>query len=224
MLRSEIAQTGILPKGQMLIQDTWELKVLKQDKIIQEGISGSSIPVTRVTGIFQIADEINSNYRVYPYSVLAEAVKQIQGDLASRAVVGELCHPSDAKINLDRVSHVVTKVWMDGKKVFGEAEVLDNLPLGAILKGLFERKIRVGISSRGVGDMELREDNGREIHYVMPNFSIVTWDAVAEPSVSSAILSIAESKLRTMQKSQKSLFTKPQYESMLLREIRKAFN
>lgn len=222
MNRSQIATTGMLPNGQQFIQDTWQLQVLKTDKVLSEGVGG--MPVTRVTGIFQIADEINSNFRIYPYSVLSEAVKQIQNDITQRAVVGELCHPSDAKINLDRVSHVVTKVWMDGKKVFGEAEVLDNLPLGAVLKGLFERKIRVGISSRGVGDMELRESHGKEVHYVMPNFSIVTWDAVAEPSVSTAILNLAESRIRQAKKELgTNLFSSKTYENMLLDEIRKQF-
>lgn len=100
---------------------------------------------------------------------------------------------NSAKINLDRLSHVVTKLWMEKNDVFGEVEVLDNQPLGRCLRGLFERKIRTGISSRGVGDMELQETTGHKRYIVLEGYTIVTWDTVHNPSVKPAILSIKES-------------------------------
>lgn len=133
---------------------------------------------------------------------------------------------SDAKIHLDRVSHLMTKVWMDGRKVFGEAEILHNLPCGACLRGLFEHKVRVGISSRGVGDMEVVENAGKEMYQVLPGYTFVTWDAVAEPSVSGAILNIQESlnkRLRPIQK-ERNRFAPDVYNNILVTEINKFFD
>jgi hypothetical protein len=181
----------------------------------------------RVTGLFQEGDSQNANGRVYSTSeVLGPAVRAIQEDVSRRSVMGEFDHPSDAKIHLDRVSHLITKLWMEGSKVYGEAEILHNLPLGAALRGLFEHKVRVGISSRGVGDMEVAESNGQEIYRVMPGYAFVTWDAVAEPSVSGAILNIQEGLQKRIKPiaRQKSLFGPAVYQKMLVKEINKFFD
>lgn len=132
---------------------------------------------------------------------------------------------SDAKIHLDRVSHLMTKVWMDGKKVYGEAEVLHRLPCGAALRGLFEHKVRVGISSRGVGDMEVVEHNGHDVYRVMPGYSFVTWDTVAEPSVGGAILNIQEGLSRKLRpiKEKKHAFSEEVYQNLLVSTINEYF-
>jgi len=177
-------------------------------------------------GLFQLGDKQNANGRVYGTSdVLSPAVQQIQEDVSGRAVMGEFDHPSDAKIHLDRVSHLISKIWMEGRKVYGEAEILHRLPLGAALRGLFEHKVRVGISSRGVGDMEVSEHHGSEIYRVMPGYAFVTWDAVAEPSVGGAILNIQEGlnkRLRPMRKARNTM-GKLAYNNMLVSEINKYF-
>jgi len=131
----------------------------------------------------------------------------------------------DAKIHLDRVSHLMTKVWMEGRKVYGEAEILHKLPCGAALRGLFEHKVRVGISSRGVGDMEVVEHNGQEVYRVMPGYSFVTWDAVAEPSVGGAILNIQEGLVKRLRpiKEKKHLFSEDTYQDLLVKEINDFF-
>jgi hypothetical protein len=131
----------------------------------------------------------------------------------------------DAKIHLDRVSHVITKLWMEGRKVYGEAEILHKLPLGACLRGLFEHKVEVGISSRGVGDMEIVESNGREVYRVMPGYAFVTWDAVAEPSVSGAILGIQESLQKKLKpiKEHRNMFKPETYQKLLVKEINDFF-
>lgn len=133
---------------------------------------------------------------------------------------------SDAKIHLDRCSHLITKLWMEGKKVYGQAEVLHLLPCGAMLRGLFEHKVRVGISSRGVGDMEVQEQNGHETYRVMPGYAFVTFDAVAEPSVGGAILNITEglNKRLTPLRQQKARFSPQTYQNMLVAEIDKFFD
>ena len=107
-----------------------------------------------------------------------------------------------------------------------QTDILHRLPCGACLRGLFEHKIRVGISSRGVGDMEVVESHGQEKYKVMPGYSFVTWDAVAEPSVNGAILNIQEGlnrKIRPIQKV-RSKFDKVTYERMLVKEINNYFD
>jgi hypothetical protein len=224
--RRVIAETGQLPPGMQLIRDTFNFKVLDRKNVMVEDANGREQPVMRVTGLFQMGDNPNANGRSYSTrEVLAPAVQAIQPDVDRRAVLGEFDHPADAKIHLDRVSHVITKLWMDGKKVYGEAEILHKLPLGACLRGLFEHKVEVGISSRGVGDMEIVESNGREIYRVLPGYAFVTWDAVAEPSVSGAILNIQESLQRRLKpvKESKAKFSKAAYETLLVKEINSFF-
>ena len=225
--RRLIAETGVIPAGMKLIRDTYEFKLLDKKNAIREDKNGNGMPVLRVTGLIQMGDTCNGNGRYYSTSeVLGPAVKQIQEDLKARAVLGEFDHPSDAKIHLDRVSHLMTNVWMEGRKVYGEAEILHKLPCGAALRGLFEHKVRVGISSRGVGDMEVvSESDGQETYRVMPGYTFVTWDAVAEPSVSGAILNIREGLQKTLKpiKTMKRKFEPEVYQKLVVEEINKYF-
>ncbi len=225
--RGVIAETGVIPTGLQLIQDTFPFEVIDRKKTVVEDVNGKEVPVMRVTGLIQMGDQANANHRYYcTNTVLAPAVRSIQNDVGNRAVMGEFDHPADAKIHLDRVSHLMTKVWMDGKKVYGEAEVLHKLPCGACLRGLFEHKVRVGISSRGVGDMEVMERKGQQLYQVMPGYSFVTWDAVAEPSVSGAILNIQEGlskRLRPIKESRHK-FSPEAYQNLLVTEIENYFD
>lgn len=224
--RKTIAETGIIPMGQRLLTDTYPFQVVDTKKAIKEGRNGEEVPVLRITGMIQKGDSENANGRIYPTrEVLMPAVQSIQEDLSSRAVLGEFDHPSDAKIHLDRVSHLMTKVWMDGRKVYGEAEILHKLPLGACLRGLFEHKVRVGISSRGVGDMEIIEHKGKDMYQVLPGFSFVTWDVVAEPSVTGAVLNIQEGLQRRIApiKKSRNAFSPEVYQNLLVKEINSFF-
>jgi hypothetical protein len=224
--RRLIAETGVIPAGYSLIRDTYPFQVLDQKKTVTEDRNGNEVPTMRIMGLIQMGDNENANGRVYSSNdVLAPAVRDIQEDISSRSVMGEYDHPADAKIHLDRVSHLMTKIWMEGKKVYGEAEILHKLPLGACLRGLFEHKVQVGISSRGVGDMEIVEHNGKDIYRVLPGYSFVTWDVVAEPSVSGAILNISEGlnkRIRPIQ-DKRNLFQPEVYQEMLVKEINKYF-
>tara|TARA_R110000751_G_scaffold86486_4_gene172146 strand:+ start:1423 stop:2166 length:744 start_codon:yes stop_codon:yes gene_type:complete len=224
--RRVIAETGIIPAGYQLIQDSFSFDVIDKQNVVVEDRNGKELPAMRVSGLIQMGDRENANGRIYSTNdVLRPAVESIQEDISSRAVMGEFDHPADAKIHLDRVSHLMTKVWMDGRKVYGEAEILHNLPCGACLRGLFEHKVRVGISSRGVGDMDVVEGAGKELYQVMPGYAFVTWDAVAEPSVNGAILNIQEGlnkRLRPMKKGQ-NRYSPEVYSDMLVSEINKFF-
>lgn len=192
--RGLVAQTGFIPEGTQLLQDTWPLVIQDKKDVLVEAVGGGKRKVSRVTGIFQVAENENANGRVYTRPVLSEAVQAIQEDITSRAVFGEFDHPQDAKIHLDRISHLITKLWMDGNNVYGEAQILEELPFGAQLRVLLENG-RVGISSRGIGDMEVRESNGQEVYYVLEGYRFVTMDVVAEPSVKGAVLHLMEGKL-----------------------------
>lgn len=215
--RSTVSTTGTLPSGIMLFQDSYPLKVLEQ-KILSEDVAGTKRPIFKITGIFQKADEANANGRVYPRKVLAEAVKRISEDVDKRCVMGEYDHPTDAKIHLDRVSHLITKVWMEGKYVYGEAEILTDMPCGAMLAALFKNKCQVGISSRGVGDMETFTEGANERYRVLDGYQFVTWDAVCEPSVQEAVLSVMESRNRVLTRAHREA-TNPQ--AALITEINK---
>lgn len=177
-----------------LICDTFPLKVMRSESVMSEDIHGDKVPVLRIGGQFQRAGLPNANGRIYPRKVLAQAIQDIQEDVRSRRVLGEFDHPPDAKIHLDRVSHLITKLWMEGDVVFGECEVLANTTYGRQLKALLESKIDIGISSRGVGDMETTIYEGEEYYQVMDGYSFVTFDIVAEPSVRGSYMSMVESK------------------------------
>lgn len=197
---AEVSQTGVVPDGLSLITDSRPLHIVKR-KVLKEDVNGNP-SVMRLTGIFQRADEKNANGRIYPYDTLKSAVKNLQEAVGDRRVMGEFDHPPDAKIHLDRVSHLLTRIWMEGKVVYGEMEVIndDRCPCGSMLACLIERNVQVGISSRGVGDMEVTHlAEGEEAYEVQPGFNFVTFDAVAEPSVEGTQLMVMESRQREKQ-------------------------
>ena len=214
--RGSIAQTGIIPTGARFLQDTFPLQVRDIKSVVSES-AGISRPVLRMTGIFQKADDRNQNGRRYPFSILKEAVDAIQEDVAQRSVMGEFDHPADAKIHLDRVSHLISRVWMEGKYVYGAAEVLTDMPCGAMLATLLRNKVQVGISSRGVGDMVTVNEGSQETQRVLDGYQFVTWDMVAEPSVTEAVMSVMESKNRKVLTRRVRASIDPQSE--LLRQI-----
>lgn len=221
--REQIAQTGILPDGLQLFQDTMPLKILETKKVLSESATGQKVPVMRLTGIFQRADEKNANGRVYPEGVLKEAIGEMQENVGGRRVMGEFDHPPDAKIHMDRVSHLITKLWMDGKTVMGELEVINDnrCPYGAQLACFMDRGVQVGISSRGVGDMEMVMHEGDDAYEVQPGFQFVTFDAVAEPSVTGTQLQkITESVVRNRGDARMNRILR---EGLLRREVRRLF-
>lgn len=193
--RSAVAQTGET-YGRQLFQDAMPLRILRRDTVMAEDAHGEKVKIIRIGGQFQLAENPNANGRIYPFKVLREAVEEIQDDVKGRRVMGEFDHPPDAKVHLDRVSHLITKLWIEGKTVFGECEVLEKLPFGAQLKGLLESKVCIGISSRGVGDMETVIREGQEFYQVLPGYTFITFDIVAEPSVHGSYMSIKEGRDR----------------------------
>jgi len=217
MSREQIAQTGNLPNGMQLLRDTMPLEVVDQ-KTITESVNGKS-PVMLLTGVFQRADEKNANGRVYPADVLAEAIRDMQKAVKERRVMGEFDHPPDAKIHMERVSHLITKLWIENKTVYGQIEVINDIrcPCGSLLSCMVDRKVQVGISSRGVGDMEISMNEGEESYTVQPGFKFITFDAVAEPSVAGTQLKKLEESINRKKMTSKEL--RMFREKLLCREI-----
>jgi len=138
--------------------------------------------LTRFRGKFQEAEAINKNKRIYPFEVLSENVKKLNECVKHRGLIGELDHPTDSIVHFEKASHVVTRLWWDGNVLMGEGEIL-NTPHGKILKSLLNDGVRVGISSRGVGNGKVNE-NG--VLVIGESYKLITFDAVADPSTFAA--------------------------------------
>ena len=131
-----------------------------------------------MTGLFIQGDVRNHNKRIYPLREIQRAVTEINHRLReSPSIPGELDHPEELSINLDRVSHVITEMWMTGSDGYGKLKLV-NTPMGTIAKTLLKSGLRLGVSSRGSGDVD---DYGN-----VSNFEIVTVDIVAQPSAPNA--------------------------------------
>lgn len=120
----------------------------------------------------------NANQRVYPVSEISRAVKTLNDQVTGGySVLGEVDHPDDLKINLDRVSHMITEMWMDGPNGYGKMKILPT-PMGQLVKTMLESGVKLGVSSRGSGEVD-GEGN-------VEGFEIITVDVVAQPSAPGA--------------------------------------
>ena len=130
-------------------------------------------------GIFVQGGVKNANQRVYPVQEIGQAVNHVNQQLKEGySVLGELDHPDDLKINLDRVSHMITEMWMDGPNGFGKLKILPT-PMGQLVTTMLESGVKLGVSSRGSGNVN--ESTGH-----VSDFDIVTVDIVAQPSAPNA--------------------------------------
>ena len=138
-----------------------------------------------VEGVIQRAEAPNQNERVYPKEILKREIdKYIEGPVREKRALGELDHPESSVINLQNVSHNVTKVKMMGDDVYGEVEILPT-PAGKILQALFASGITVGISSRGMGSV--KEGSGGTVE-VQDDFELLCFDFVSTPSTHGAFM------------------------------------
>ena len=132
-----------------------------------------------LSGIFMQAEIQNRNGRKYPLNEISGAVKSAQQRIQeSKGIFGELDHPQSLQINLDRISHVITEMNMQGSNAVGKARLLET-PMGLIAKELVKSGVRLGVSSRGAGTVA--ESGGVE------GFQFVTVDIVAQPSAPGAV-------------------------------------
>ena len=137
---------------------------------------------TFLEGVFMQAENKNKNGRIYTREVLTTAVDRfVNEQVITGRAVGELNHPDGPSINLDKVSHRITELKWDGNNVMGKALILDT-PMGQIVKGLVEGGVQLGVSSRGMGSLEMK--NGS--NYVADDFMLNTVDIVQDPSAPNA--------------------------------------
>ena len=121
----------------------------------------------------------NANERVYPVHEITKAVDTINEQIKTgHSVLGEVDHPDDLKINLDRVSHMIENMWMDGPCGYGKLKILPT-PMGQLVKTMLDSGVKLGVSSRGSGNVD--DANGH-----VSDFEIVTVDVVAQPSAPNA--------------------------------------
>lgn len=152
--------------------------------------SRSSDGIVSMKGIIQKAGAPNANNRIYPRPILEREDNKFQELIGERRALGELDHPDSPIVQLENVSHLVTGTSWEGDNLIGEIEVLDT-PKGQILGKLVERKIKLGISSRGLGSTS-RTNEGHDV--VEDDFNLVTYDMVSNPSTSNAYMHLKESK------------------------------
>lgn len=181
---------------------------------VQEGTSKNLY----LKGICIQGDIQNENKRIYPREEIARAVKTIGEQIKSGySVLGELDHPQDLKINLERVTHMMTDCWMDGANGYGKLKILPT-PMGEIVRAMLTSGVKLGVSSRGSGDVN--DSNGK-----VSNFEILTVDIVAQPSAPNAYPTPIYENLMNMRGGHKTLEVaaeatyNPRVQKYLSREI-----
>tara|TARA_Y100000588_G_scaffold347582_1_gene396525 strand:+ start:12959 stop:13582 length:624 start_codon:yes stop_codon:yes gene_type:complete len=138
-----------------------------------------------IKGIFMQSDIENQNGRVYPFSVLQKEVRNYNNKFVKKSrALGELGHPDGPIINLDRVSHIITELYEDGKNFIGKAKIMDT-PNGKIVKNLLESGVKLGVSSRGLGSVK---QNKQGVNEVQKDFVLSTVDIVSDPSAPEAFV------------------------------------
>jgi len=162
-------------------------------KLISEEVSNAEYLVEetngkknyKIRGIFLQSNVKNRNGRVYPREILDKEVNRYNREFINKKrAFGELGHPDGPTVNLERVSHMITKLSPDGNNFIGEAKIMDT-PYGKIVKGLIDEGAQLGVSSRGMGSLLQR--NGA--NYVKDDFYLATAaDIVADPSAPDAFV------------------------------------
>ena len=147
--------------------------------VVVESVQGEGGKSFYMKGIFVQGDIRNANERIYPVAEIERAVSQLNEQIKTgNTVLGEVDHPDDLKINLDRVSHMIESMWVDGPNGFGKLKVLPT-PMGDVISKMLGAGVKLGVSSRGSGNVD--EMSGK-----VSDFEIVTVDIVAQPSAPNA--------------------------------------
>ena len=146
--------------------------------VVESADNASGGKDLHMKGIFIQGGVKNANQRVYPVEEIGRAVTTLNEQIAEGySVCGEVDHPEGLNINLDRVSHLITDMWMDGSNGFGKLKILPT-PMGNLVKTMLESGVKLGVSSRGSGEV----DGSGNVN----GFEIITVDVVAQPSAPGA--------------------------------------
>jgi hypothetical protein len=143
-----------------------------------EDAFGKKEKTLHMSGIFIQGGIRNQNDRIYPIHEIKRAVQTLNEQIAKGSVLGEIDHPDDLKINLDRVSHSIVSMDMEGANGIGKLKLLPT-PMGLLIKTMLEAGVKLGVSSRGSGNVN--EGTGE-----VSDFEIITVDVVAQPSAPQA--------------------------------------
>ena len=147
--------------------------------VLEDAADGSGKKLHGMQGIFIEGDKRNANERIYPGHEIRRAVDYINAQIMEgHSVLGEVDHPDDLKINLDRVSHMIEKMWYEGSTGYGKLKLLPT-PMGQLVKTMLDSGVKLGVSSRGSGNVDDRTGH-------VSDFEIVTVDVVAQPSAPNA--------------------------------------
>jgi hypothetical protein len=150
-----------------------------QVTLLSEDAPDGSGKTLYMQGICIEGNKRNANERIYPGHEIQKAVNTINEQLRSgNSVLGEVDHPDDLKINLDRVSHMIDKMWCDDAIGYGKLKILPT-PMGQLVKTMLDSGVKLGVSSRGSGNVDDRTGH-------VSDFEIVTVDVVAQPSAPNA--------------------------------------
>ena len=161
------------------LQEHLSFTQARAEVLLEEAQDGSGTKTMKLKGICIEGGVKNANERVYPVHEIAKAVDTVNEQIKTgHSVLGEVDHPDDLKINLDRVSHMIEKMWMDGPAGYGTLKILPT-PMGELVKTMLQSGVKLGVSSRGSGNVD--DNNGH-----VSDFEIVTVDVVAQPSAPNA--------------------------------------
>tara|TARA_B100000900_G_C20261597_1_gene586216 strand:+ start:29 stop:682 length:654 start_codon:yes stop_codon:yes gene_type:complete len=151
-------------------------------KLVTEEVNGEK--QYHIDGIFMQAEQKNRNGRVYPKKTLMKEVQRYNNEyVKTNRAMGELGHPDGPQLNLERVSHLIKELRVDGNDIYGRAKILDT-PYGKIVKDLVKEGVKIGVSSRGMGS--LKQVNG--VNEVQNDFNLAAVDIVADPSAPDAFV------------------------------------
>ena len=153
-----------------------DIQVLTEDKNGQKSYY--------IKGVFMESDTKNRNGRLYPNEIMAKEIGRYNTEYVKQnRAMGELGHPEGPTVNLERVSHIIKNLSVDGKQIIGEAKIMDT-PYGKIVKNLIDEGAKLGVSSRGMGS--LKEQDG--VNVVQEDFMLAAVDVVADPSAPNAFV------------------------------------
>lgn len=153
-----------------------------------------------LTGIIQRANIKNGNGRIYPKDILKREINIYKKLAEARRAVGELDHTDEPVVNLKNASHLITEVWWDGDDVYGKLQIL-NSPSGKVVQSLVKDRVKIGISSRGLGSLR----DGKDGSYVEDDFQLICFDIVSEPSTKGAFLNEGKKPIE-LSKEQRIMF------------------
>ena len=158
-------------------------EAIENIQVLEEEKNGKKL--LYIEGVFLQSELKNRNGRMYPFETLNREVQRYNEEyVKSNRALGELGHPDGPTVNLDRVSHRITELRAEGTNFMGKAQILDT-PMGQIAKSLLSEGVQLGVSSRGMGSIDKRED----CSIVQDDFMLTTAaDIVADPSAPDAFV------------------------------------